>query len=198
MLLFFFFFFQAEDGIRDKLVTGVQTCALPISLSWRAWSKAPAQGAGDAVARQRIGEQLARLLLGEEVADVQPPASPLEREARVAIRIAGGRQPTRARAARAVVPGACGDEQPLTDQPLPARLGDPRRAAAEAPVVPVAHRIRNHGGRQRPAVEPGEHGRQLLEVIGNLPRRAREIVAARAEGPGPGAAQLEAVAEGDL
>src|SRR5229473_1394790 len=27
----FFFFFQAEDGIRDKLVTGVQTCALPIS-----------------------------------------------------------------------------------------------------------------------------------------------------------------------
>src|SRR5687767_15466667 len=29
---FFFFFFQAEDGIRDKLVTGVQTCALPIFL----------------------------------------------------------------------------------------------------------------------------------------------------------------------
>src|SRR6266545_7951804 len=27
---FCFFFFQAEDGIRDKLVTGVQTCALPI------------------------------------------------------------------------------------------------------------------------------------------------------------------------
>src|SRR5690606_40719743 len=29
---FFFFFFQAEDGIRDFHVTGVQTCALPISL----------------------------------------------------------------------------------------------------------------------------------------------------------------------
>src|SRR5215467_15115243 len=27
----FFFFFQAEDGIRDYKVTGVQTCALPIS-----------------------------------------------------------------------------------------------------------------------------------------------------------------------
>src|SRR6266851_6668201 len=26
----FFFFFQAEDGIRDRDVTGVQTCALPI------------------------------------------------------------------------------------------------------------------------------------------------------------------------
>ena len=38
----FFFFFQAEDGIRDRLVTGVQTCALPIygeagadSRNWR-------------------------------------------------------------------------------------------------------------------------------------------------------------------
>src|SRR5205085_6204313 len=31
--LFFFFFFQAEDGIRDLTVTGVQTCALPISIS---------------------------------------------------------------------------------------------------------------------------------------------------------------------
>src|SRR5258708_17128198 len=29
--VFCFFFFQAEDGIRDDLVTGVQTCALPIS-----------------------------------------------------------------------------------------------------------------------------------------------------------------------
>src|SRR5262249_56761734 len=30
--LSFFFFFQAEDGIRDWSVTGVQTCALPISV----------------------------------------------------------------------------------------------------------------------------------------------------------------------
>src|SRR3989449_8827097 len=30
MFVFFFFFFQAEDGIRDVAVTGVQTCALPI------------------------------------------------------------------------------------------------------------------------------------------------------------------------
>src|SRR5207248_5052067 len=32
--LFNFFFFQAEDGIRDRTVTGVQTCALPISYSF--------------------------------------------------------------------------------------------------------------------------------------------------------------------
>src|SRR5436309_4041307 len=31
LFFFFFFFFQAEDGIRDFHVTGVQTCALPIS-----------------------------------------------------------------------------------------------------------------------------------------------------------------------
>src|SRR6266498_2412417 len=36
------FFFQAEDGIRDADVTGVQTCALPISGSGGSWS-----GAGD-------------------------------------------------------------------------------------------------------------------------------------------------------
>src|SRR6266478_6715842 len=36
MFFLFFFFFQAEDGIRDLTVTGVQTCALPISRSpWR-------------------------------------------------------------------------------------------------------------------------------------------------------------------
>src|SRR2546426_9707888 len=38
----FFFFFQAEDGIRDYKVTGVQTCALPIYLDWLVvlpWSK---------------------------------------------------------------------------------------------------------------------------------------------------------------
>src|SRR5437764_5690887 len=31
LLVSLFFFFQAEDGIRDTSVTGVQTCALPIS-----------------------------------------------------------------------------------------------------------------------------------------------------------------------
>src|SRR5207245_4264900 len=36
--VFVVFFFQAEDGIRDATVTGVQTCALPISVNfWRRW-----------------------------------------------------------------------------------------------------------------------------------------------------------------
>src|SRR5437016_8558253 len=45
-LYLFFFFFQAEDGIRDWSVTGVQTCALPIS-------DHPASVASGAPARNR-------------------------------------------------------------------------------------------------------------------------------------------------
>src|SRR5205807_3024975 len=45
-IFFFFFFFQAEDGIRDYKVTGVQTCALPICLFTRAKT-----GDGDAPRR---------------------------------------------------------------------------------------------------------------------------------------------------
>src|SRR5688572_31654198 len=44
-LLVFFFFFQAEDGIRDLTVTGVQTCALPILI--------PAVVGGEAAAGSR-------------------------------------------------------------------------------------------------------------------------------------------------
>src|SRR2546430_7601386 len=41
--VFFFFFFQAEDGIRDLTVTGVQTCALPI-LPLAAWAAGTSAG----------------------------------------------------------------------------------------------------------------------------------------------------------
>src|SRR5260221_362422 len=37
-----YFFFQAEDGIRDHCVTGVQTCALPISPTIQSWKVADA------------------------------------------------------------------------------------------------------------------------------------------------------------
>src|SRR5438876_10424748 len=55
--LVFFFFFQAEDGIRDGRVTGVQTCALPISLK-------------DLIA------QHADLLRGKIVVDPSNPVAP--------------------------------------------------------------------------------------------------------------------------
>src|SRR5690606_39638647 len=53
---FLSFFFQAEDGIRDFHVTGVQTCALPI------FGRSPQRGVALAVL----------------VADVQPAVAPLE------------------------------------------------------------------------------------------------------------------------
>src|SRR2546422_402359 len=50
-VVLFFFFFQAEDGIRDVAVTGVQTCALPICFDGRHFlgTRRP----GPAHARQR-------------------------------------------------------------------------------------------------------------------------------------------------
>src|SRR5882757_6439288 len=52
ILLLFFFFFQAEDGIRDIGVTGVQTCALPILRASRP---------GDAVLSEEAADDPARL-----------------------------------------------------------------------------------------------------------------------------------------
>src|SRR6266566_655218 len=45
-MLYVIFFFQAEDGIRDYKVTGVQTCALPISGAYRGWGTIRMYGFG--------------------------------------------------------------------------------------------------------------------------------------------------------
>src|SRR5256885_3962336 len=51
----FFFFFQAEDGIRDYKVTGVQTCALPISAA------ADGPGEADRLDQRVLDQHRARL-----------------------------------------------------------------------------------------------------------------------------------------
>src|SRR5206468_8165724 len=59
----FIFFFQAEDGIRDLIVTGVQTCALPISAPGQSSCRPPATirpGAGRRVVRPVHASQQAR------------------------------------------------------------------------------------------------------------------------------------------
>src|SRR3989449_4729791 len=53
---FFFFFFQAEDGIRDVAVTGVQTCALPI---WVPLLRHQHAGPAEAVGQRHVVELLA-------------------------------------------------------------------------------------------------------------------------------------------
>src|SRR3989440_6061468 len=79
--VFIFFFFQAEDGIRDLIVTGVQTCALPISgpLGGDARGDFASDAVGDALARAlrraqrrarhqpaRLAQRRARVLRSEE------------------------------------------------------------------------------------------------------------------------------------
>src|SRR5258708_5480438 len=54
-ILITFFFFQAEDGIRDDLVTGVQTCALPICHTGAAEEAAGRRGAGRRAVGQAAG-----------------------------------------------------------------------------------------------------------------------------------------------
>src|SRR5215467_2256278 len=58
VLLVDFFFFQAEDGIRDYKVTGVQTCALPIS---RRFGPQDAEPRADQCTTHRRAERRASL-----------------------------------------------------------------------------------------------------------------------------------------
>src|SRR2546430_5380321 len=57
-----FFFFQAEDGIRDLTVTGVQTCALPISLSANKSRRARTEAAGRNAVTEQNGSARSKLL----------------------------------------------------------------------------------------------------------------------------------------
>src|SRR5256885_8686654 len=52
--VYIFFFFQAEDGIRDYKVTGVQTCALPISHGLAQFHRGEADAARGAEHEQRL------------------------------------------------------------------------------------------------------------------------------------------------
>ena len=64
MGVFRFFFFQAEDGIRDDLVTGVQTCALPILAEGRTlFELQDSQSVKSAISNTaRLGKELAEIL----------------------------------------------------------------------------------------------------------------------------------------
>src|SRR5207244_7729895 len=73
LYFFFFFFFQAEDGIRDDLVTGVQTCALPISFPPHRSHERPSHRSSHPCLPAKHWEK--------EPARHFPPASPLFRGA---------------------------------------------------------------------------------------------------------------------
>src|SRR5688572_19014659 len=76
--LFFFFFFQAEDGIRDLTVTGVQTCALPIcgqSLQGRGEDRSTARHDVDLAGRLERNHLPRALSARFRTASVVPTAS---------------------------------------------------------------------------------------------------------------------------
>src|SRR5205807_4894112 len=71
LALYIFFFFQAEDGIRDYKVTGLQTCALPISeLQSELFAPEPPLSVG----RQGL------IAIPLEPEAVEPPGAGLEEE----------------------------------------------------------------------------------------------------------------------
>src|SRR5438552_12748338 len=67
-----FFFFQAEDGIRDDLVTGVQTCALPICPRPLGKRTGRTHAADQSPGVEPSGEPGKAVELREEVAAVVP------------------------------------------------------------------------------------------------------------------------------
>src|SRR5207249_3348890 len=75
-----FFFFQAEDGIRDRNVTGVQTCALPISTLLPRRHRAESRKAAQQVSRKAEG-LAGRLALAEIGAHQRRRPAPEQRAA---------------------------------------------------------------------------------------------------------------------
>src|SRR6266487_5254052 len=63
-LLGVIFFFQAEDGIRDGRVTGVQTCALPISLARRMDKLGPPRMNRPVCRKNRVSEPYGQSICG--------------------------------------------------------------------------------------------------------------------------------------
>src|SRR5256885_11188176 len=80
----YFFFFQAEDGIRDYKVTGVQTCALPICLSVDLSSGLPSpfelHNAGGGIGREGRAARGARAVRAERFVKRQVGSRPCDLE----------------------------------------------------------------------------------------------------------------------
>src|SRR5215813_6299834 len=108
-----FFFFQAEDGIRDADVTGVQTCALPISVHGGPARSRPgdqdlggaAAGRVPAVAERALGVLLLRRLLAGLPAGRLPARPALVRRTSPAVRLLITRAPARLLSGAQVLPG---------------------------------------------------------------------------------------------
>src|SRR2546425_3423326 len=111
-----FFFFQAEDGIRDKLVTGVQTCALPISFQDRR-PRLPQHAPRDPAAEPR--REPARPRRRYRKASAKARAEPTGPEGRPSRGLGDPRRP------RPAHRGSRGRTPPRTSRPRPWLLPSP-------------------------------------------------------------------------
>src|SRR6266404_7700738 len=133
------FFFQAEDGIRDKLVTGVQTCALPISERRPTVDRGKRRPAAHAVAARwilhlddvgaEIGEQRAREGPRRDLSEFKD-ADPRQRSVALAVaRSAHASAPARNAAQRiTALPMRAAPIPRLAPSPALARAADRRRS----------------------------------------------------------------------
>src|SRR2546425_1043950 len=125
-----FFFFQAEDGIRDKLVTGVQTCALPICR----------RGPGGSLTMKRIAASLlavgllaAPVLAAETTPPATAPAAPATKAAGTTTKAPDGAKLAPAKT------------EPKSVAPATRRRGHKRHTTVTKPkAAPAAGRIAYH------------------------------------------------------
>src|SRR5215211_544480 len=181
LLNLLFFFFQAEDGIRDHCVTGVQTCALPISPGLRGrqphtvgrrGGRRPRRRRGRGAAPRAGGDARPRLPVG-----AAPDRVPQRRRPHRPRPLLPAGQP-RLPGARRRAPAAAGDQPRRTDR----RGREPAQHE-----LPVLHQPRVRGRRRRlrrlhrlraclPAAARGpvgDRGRRRLRRRRPPPGRAR-------------------------
>src|SRR3989454_12201185 len=122
----FFFFFQAEDGIRDYKVTGVQTCALPIS-------------AASASRAARAATRLSRSMLATAAASASSGAAPSLAAVVITPVPSGLERNTRSPARRPpLISTRAGWTRPVTQRPYFGSLSTTGGAPAVTPPAPAA------------------------------------------------------------
>src|SRR3989441_12659945 len=153
--MLFFFFFQAEDGIRDKLVTGVQTCALPIF-------RDPATPPSGAARRRRLPRAVASSP-GPEV--VPAPSA-----------VASVRQSARRRRRPWPVHSQRVGRHRWTARLVPQRLPGGRSAASRTVFGQLFRRARGPDARVLPIQATSALPRLRLLLLHQLQRRLRRAV----------------------
>src|SRR5215471_15236886 len=141
-----FFFFQAEDGIRDLYVTGVQTCALPISVFARRRSAPRCSSRAPVCSRYALNTAMAcRTSSGSVVprALEKPPAAPpksLGPRAKSLLATLSGPNSTRQRGAACTNTGSMNAASIIADVHRPLATSHPRTPSASAASATNAHR----------------------------------------------------------